>query len=217
MTARAKICGINSDAAMRAAIDGGAAFVGLVFFPPSPRHVPFEQAETLAALSRDLAAEAVQRVGLFVDPDDDVIADAVAAADLDIVQLHGDETPDRVDAVRKRFGKPVMKAIGVRAHGDLDRAADYFECADYLLFDGLADPDNPIPGGNAETFDWRLMTGRDWPLPWMLAGGLTPDNVARAIHETGAALVDVSSGVEAARGKKDPAKIRAFLAAVASA
>lgn len=213
MTAVAKICGINDAAAMRAAVGGGAAFIGLVFYPPSPRAVTPEQAGELAGLVPD----GVTKVGLFVDPSDADIDAAMAAVSLDMIQLHGAETPQRVGEIKARSGRAIMKAFGIEAAADLDRPAAYLAIADYLLFDGLGDPESPIPGGNAADFDWRLLEGRRWPLPWMLAGGLTPDNVARAIAATGAEIVDVSSGVEAARGKKDPALISAFLAAVAAA
>ena len=213
MTAQAKICGINSADAMDAAVTGGAAFIGLVFFPPSPRAVTPREAADLAAA----VPQSVRRVGLFVDPDDATLADAVATGVLDMIQLHGQEPPARVRDVKAAYGLPVMKAFGLKATADLQRPAAYFDDADYLLFDGLGDPQSPIPGGNAAIFDWGLLDGCSWPLPWMLAGGLTPENVARAIAATGAPMVDVSSGVEAARGQKDPDLIRAFLAAVAGA
>lgn len=213
MTVRTKICGINSEDAMSAAIAGGAAFVGLVFFPPSPRAVTLAKASALAAI----VPRTVTRVGLFVDPDDTTLDAAIGTGVLDMIQLHGSEPPDRVRVIKARYGLAVMKSFGIKSEADLQRPADYFGETDYLLFDGLGDPDSPIPGGNAAAFDWRLLTGTAWPIPWMLAGGLTPENVGRAITATGAPIVDVSSGVEASRGKKDPNLIKAFLAAVAAA
>ncbi|MCZ6764087.1 MAG: phosphoribosylanthranilate isomerase [Alphaproteobacteria bacterium] len=210
MSAQAKICGISTEAAMDAAIAGGAAFVGLVF-ALSPRRVSPARASQLAAR----VPGGIQKIGLFVEPEDAEIEAALEEVALDMVQLHGHESAARTAEIKANFGLPVMKAIGVKGPEDLARAHDYDEIADYLLFDGLGDPDSPIPGGNAAAFDWTLLAGRRWPVPWMLAGGLTPENVARAIEASGAELVDVSSGVEAVRGQKDPALITAFLETVA--
>ena len=207
---RAKICGINSPEAMTAAVAGGAAFVGLVFFPPSPRALTPAQAAALAALVPD----SVCKVGLFVDPDDDTVA--AAAPSLDMLQLHGSEPPARAAALRQRFDRPVMKAIKVATAADLDTAGAYRDAVDWLLFDAAPPPDAAVPGGNARAFDWSLLAGRRWPKPWMLAGGLDATNVAAAVAASGARCVDVSSGVESARGHKDPALITAFLEAVAA-
>ncbi len=212
MTAQAKICGINSREAMDAAVTGGAAYIGLVFFPPSPRSVTPDQATALAEGS----PKTIKNVGLFVEPDDVLLAAAVGTGVLDMIQLHGNETPARVREIKELHGLPVMKAFGLKSKADLASPADYFDAADLLLFDGLGDPDSPNPGGNAALFDWRLLADHSWPLPWMLAGGLTPENVGRAIAATGAPIVDVSSGVEAQRGEKDPALIHSFLEAVAA-
>jgi phosphoribosylanthranilate isomerase len=208
---KAKICGINTGIAMRAAVDGGAAYVGLVFYPPSPRAVTAAQAATLAAM----APPPVIRVGLFVDPTDEEIDAVLRVAPLDLLQLHGAETPARVAAVRERTGIPVMKAIKVAGAADLDGAADYAGVADRLLFDAKAPPEmtGALPGGNALAFDWELLGGRSWPCPWMLSGGLDAENLAEAVRISGARAVDVSSGVESAPGTKDPAKIAAFLKA----
>jgi phosphoribosylanthranilate isomerase len=201
-----KICGVNDPAAMHAAAAAGADLVGLVFFPPSPRAVTPERAASLAMPGPG-------KVGLFVDPTDDQIAAVLAALPLDLIQLHGEETPARCAAVRARFGLPVMKALGIAAASDLDALADYAPAVDRFLLDAKAPPGAPLPGGNAAAFDWTLTAGRVIPRPWLLAGGLTPLNVAAAIAASGAPGVDVSSGVEKARGVKDPALIAAFIGA----
>jgi phosphoribosylanthranilate isomerase len=212
MAVEAKICGINSAAAMEAAVAGGAAFVGLVFYPPSPRAVTADEAAALA----HLAPARVVTVGLFVDASDDEIAARLAAVPLDLLQLHGDEAPARVAALRARFGRPVMKAVAIAGPEDVAGAAAYAGVADRLLFDAKPPKvmKDALPGGNALSFDWRLLAGRRWPVPWMLSGGLDTDNVAEAVAISGAAAVDVSSGVEDRPGLKSPAKIARFLAAV---
>jgi phosphoribosylanthranilate isomerase len=204
-----KICGINDPAAMEAAAAAGADLVGFVFFPPSPRAVTPAQA---AAIARPGPA----KVGLFVDPTDDDIAAVLAALPLDVIQLHGEETPERCAAVKARFGLPVMKALGIAAREDLAALARYAPSVDRFLLDAKAPPGAPLPGGNAAPFDWTLTAGIAVPRPWLLAGGLTPGNVAEAIAVSGAPAVDVSSGVEKARGVKDPARIAAFVAAARS-
>lgn len=211
MSIETKICGVNARTALDAAIGGGASLVGFVFYPPSPRSLTPEEAAPLARA----AGSAVVRVGLFVDPTDDELDRTIGKVPLDLLQLHGKESPDRVGAVRRRFGIPVMKAIPVAVAADLAVAADYFDVADRLLFDAKPPKDlkNALPGGNAVSFDWRLLAGRTWPLPWMLSGGLHADNLAEAVRITGASAVDVSSGVEERPGRKDPARIGAFLTA----
>jgi phosphoribosylanthranilate isomerase len=208
---KVKICGINAPDSLRAAVDGGADFIGLVFYPPSPRAVTPEQARDLAAF----AGTRVKKVGLLVDPEDVTIERILAHVKLDMLQLHGKETPARVAAIKKRFGLPVMKAIKVATAADLDGAAAFEPVADWLLFDGVPPKDKKgvLPGGNAAQFDWTLLKGRKFALPWMLSGGLDPENVADAIRISGAPCVDVSSGVETRPGKKDPAKIAAFIKA----
>jgi phosphoribosylanthranilate isomerase len=208
---KVKICGVNSSEAMKAAVGGGADFVGLVFYPPSPRAVTPEQARDLAAL----ASPQTGKVGLFVDPDDALLERTLGIAKLDMIQLHGRETPARVTAIKKRFGVPVMKAIKVAAAADLDATGAFEPVSDWLLFDGVPPKDrkNALPGGNAAPFDWTLLQGRRFARPWMLSGGLDPSNVAEAIRISGASCVDVSSGVEARPGLKDPAKIAAFIMA----
>jgi phosphoribosylanthranilate isomerase len=214
MTVSAKICGINDARAMEAAVEGGASHVGLVFYPPSPRAVTPERAADLAAIAGDRAI----RTGLFVDADDALIDRVLEHAPLDLLQLHGAETPERVRALKTRTGRQVMKVIRVATATDVDRANGYLDVADWLMFDALPpkDMENALPGGNALPFDWTLLGGRTWPLPWMLAGGLDAGNVVEAVRCTGARVVDTSSGVEDAPGRKDPEKIRAFLAAVAA-
>jgi len=214
MTVRVKICGINSRAALAAALAGGASHVGFVFYGPSPRALEAAAAATLAAT----VPAGVTRVGLTVDETDARIAALLAAVPLDMLQLHGDETPARVAHVRRRFGLPVMKAIRVSGAADVEAAAAYGGAADWLLFDARPPRDmaGALPGGNALAFDWRLIAGRRWPLPWMLSGGLNVDNLAEAVATTGATVVDVSSGVEDRPGVKNPAKIAAFLALAAT-
>lgn len=213
MAVEVKICGINDEDAMEAAVEAGADYVGLVFFPPSPRFLSFEEAAELS----HMLPEDVGVVGLFVDPDDALIERALHHVRLDVVQLHGAESAARVEAIRLEFGHPVMKSIAVASAADLDAAQDMAEVADRLLFDARPPAGAVLPGGNARAFDWSLLAGRRWPCPWMLAGGLTPDNVAEAIRASGAGAVDVSSGVESAPGVKDVGKIRRFIAAARGA
>jgi phosphoribosylanthranilate isomerase len=209
MSIEVKICGIRDAEGMDAAVEAGADFIGFVFFPPSPRAVTPAEA---AALSARHAGGPV-RVGLFVDPTDEDLAAVLAQAPLGLIQLHGEETPARCAAIRARFALPVMKALGVAEAADLDAAAPFAPVVDRFLFDAKPPPGGPLPGGNAHPFEWRLMAGRAIAKPWLLAGGLTPGNVAEAIRTAGAPGVDVSSGVERARGVKDAGLIRDFVAA----
>lgn len=206
---RVKICGLRDAASLHAAVDAGAAYVGLVFFPKSPRNVSIEEATLLA----QAVPPGVAKVALVVDADDTLLDRITAKVPLDILQLHGHETPERVAEIRARYGLPVMKAVGVADESDLAALDVYAQVADQLLVDAKPPKDAVLPGGNGLSFDWRLIAGRRWPVPWMLAGGLTPDTVGEAIALTGAAQVDVSSGVEAAPGVKDAALITAFCAA----
>lgn len=208
-----KICGLTDSAHVDAAVDAGARYLGFVFFAKSPRAVTTEQA---AALTLGVPP-GIMRVGLFVNPDDGFLASVLDRVPLDMIQLHGKESPERVADVKARFGLPVMKAVGVCGPQDLDALWDYGLVADQLLVDAKAPKDADLPGGNGVSFDWRLLVGRKWLKPWMLAGGLTPQNVATAIRLTGAAAVDVSSGVESAPGLKDAALIRAFVKAATGA
>ncbi|WP_112311988.1 phosphoribosylanthranilate isomerase [Pseudogemmobacter bohemicus] len=203
---RVKICGLRDAAGVAAAAAAGAAYVGFVFFPKSPRHVSLTEARE-AALS---APEGLCKTALVVDADDATLDSIVAGVPLDMLQLHGHESPERVAGIRARFGLPVMKAVGVADEGDLAPLMDYALVADQLLIDAKPPKGAPLPGGNGLSFDWRLVAQRRWLKPWMLAGGLSPDNVAEAIRLTNARQVDVSSGVESAPGIKDPAKIQAF-------
>ena len=211
MAVSVKICGINSPEALRAAAEAGAGLIGLVFYPPSPRYVTVEQAAALAAL----VPEGVLKVGLFVDADDAAIARVLERVPLDMLQLHGRESPERVREVRERFGLPVMKAIPVASPQDVETAREFEGAADRLLFDAKPPKtmEGALPGGNALRFDWELLRGRRWKIAWMLSGGLLASNLADAVGITGAPAVDVSSGVEDRPGHKDPARIRAFLAA----
>lgn len=217
MTVSAKICGINDAPALSAAVEGGASHVGFVFYPPSPRALTPDAAAKLAGMV-DSAGRRVIRTGLFVDPDDALIDAVVDRVPLELLQLHGNETPERVAALKQRTGRLVMKVVRVGVAADIDRAADFIDVADWLMFDALPPKSmaGALPGGNARSFDWHLLAGRDWPLPWMLAGGLTAENVAEAVRLSGAQTVDTSSGVEDSPGKKNPALIHAFLAAVAA-
>ena len=214
MTVKAKICGLGSEAAVAAAAAGGASFVGFVFYPPSPRAIAAARA---AELGRAVPA-GIAKVGLFVDAADAAIADVLAAAPLDMLQLSGDETPRRVKDIRRRFGLPVMKALRLASAADVAAADAYLPVADWLLFDAKPPPEiaGALPGGNAISFDWSLLAGRSWSRPWMLAGGLTAGNLAAAVAATHAAAVDVSSGVEDSPGRKNPEKIAAFLELAAS-
>ncbi|HWB45533.1 MAG TPA: phosphoribosylanthranilate isomerase [Hyphomicrobiaceae bacterium] len=209
MTTKAKICGLKTEAALDAALDGGADYVGFVIFPPSPRHITPADARPLAARAKGRA----QVVALVVDPGDDLLAEIDAALAPDIFQLHGDEPPERVAEIRTRFGRRVMKAIKVAAAGDVAEARRYEKSADLILFDAKPPPASTRPGGHGAVFDWQLLHGVTCSRPVMLSGGLTPDNVAEAIRATGVAMVDVSSGVESRPGEKDLALIRRFLQA----
>ena len=210
---RVKICGLRSAADVAAAADAGASYVGFVFFPKSPRHVTFDEA---AALAVDTPV-GVAKVALVVNADDAFLDELTAKVPLDMLQLHGAETPQRVAEVKARYGLPVMKAIGIADAGDLDQIDAYADVADQLLIEAKPPKGSDLPGGNGVTFDWTLLKGRKyWTVPWMLAGGLTLENVGEAIAVSGARQVDLSSGVESAPGVKDPALIHAFVAAAQS-
>jgi len=211
MTIEVKICGLTTADAVAAAAGAGARYVGFVFFPPSPRHLDPDRAAALAAQVPD----GIVKVGLFVDPDDATLDRTLARVPLDMIQIHGSETPRRAAAIRARAERPVMKSIAVATAADLTSVAPYLPCVDRLLFDAKAPAGAGPPGGNARAFDWRLLAGRNWPLPWMLAGGLTADNLADAVKISAARAVDVSSGVEDRPGHKDPNRIAAFMAAAA--
>lgn len=213
-TIQTKICGLRTEEDVEAAVSAGASFVGFMHFPKSPRHIEPETAELLARL----LPETVRAVVILVDPSDAEVTRAAAWAD--IIQLHGDETPERTGQIRTLAGKPVIKAVPLENAGDLDKAALYQKTADILLFDAKpptsgdlqGGPD--LPGGNGIAFDWRILAGAHIQTPWMLSGGLDAANVKEAVRLTGAKMVDVSSGVEVSRGVKSPDKIKAFLRAV---
>ncbi len=206
---RVKICGLRTVADVAAVAASGAAYAGFVFFAKSPRHLTVAQAHLLALA----APVGLAKVALVVDADDATLDAIVDGVPLDMLQLHGHETPDRVAEVRARYGLPVMKAVGVADEGDLAALLDYALVCDQILIDAKPPKGADLPGGNGLSFDWRLVAQRRWLRPWMLAGGLTAGNVAEAIRLTGAQQVDVSSGVESAPGIKDTARIAAFVAA----
>ncbi|WP_417587832.1 phosphoribosylanthranilate isomerase [Pararhodobacter oceanensis] len=204
-----KICGLTKPQDMEAVAAAGASYAGLNFFPKSPRYVS-------GALAREISLAApvgLARVGLFVNADDAQLDAVLAEVPLDFLQLHGAETPERIEEIRARYGLPLIKAVGVADAEDVSKLSDYARHADMLLVDAKPPKNAELPGGNGLTFDWRLIAGRRWSVPWMLAGGLTPDNVAQAVKLTGARMVDVASGVESAPGVKDPALIARFTAA----
>ncbi|WP_374300092.1 phosphoribosylanthranilate isomerase [Ferrovibrio sp.] len=207
MPVLAKICGLTDDAAVEAAVQHGADMLGFVFFPASPRNLSAEQAE---ALLREVPS-GIDRVGVFVDPETDFLDRILAKARLDLLQLHGDETPERCRAISIYFGLPIIKAIKVSSKADLKAAKAYEDAVDWLMFDAAPPKDATRPGGNAASFDWSIMQGAKFNRPWLLSGGLMPENLSLAVQQSGASAVDVSSGVESAPGKKDPARIRAFL------
>jgi phosphoribosylanthranilate isomerase len=208
-----KICGLTTPDALEVALEAGADMVGFVFFPPSPRHLDGRLAETLGRQVADRA----RKVALTVDADDALLATIIAGLKPDLLQLHGREPPDRVRAVKGRFGRGVIKAIPVGAADDLGCLNAYAAVADYVLFDARAPQAATRPGGLGSAFDWRLLENLDPGVPFMLSGGLDPENVARALALTRPQGVDVSSGVERAAGKKDPDKIRAFIRAAREA
>ena len=211
MPVTAKICCLSTAATLDAAISGGASHIGFVFFPPSPRHVTFDQSAALAAQVPD----SVQRVGVFVDPEDALLDQAIRSGRLDAIQLHR-ASPERAAAIGSRTRLPVWAAVAVKTRTDLDTAHAYRGAAQRILYDAKTPEDAKLPGGMGLRFDWTLLQGFDHPLPWALSGGLDAANVAEAVATSGARLVDVSSGIESAPGVKDAAKIAAFLKVVAS-
>jgi phosphoribosylanthranilate isomerase len=209
MNIRVKICGLREADHVAAAVNAGAAYVGFNFFAKSPRSLTPAVA---AALAVDVPP-GVAKVVLVVDADDAELDAIAGAVPLDMLQLHGHETPERVRAIRARYGLPVMKVVGVSDDADLLQIAAYEAVADQILIDAKPPKGAVLPGGNGVAFDWRLIAGRHWTKPWMLAGGLTAANVAEAVRLTGARQVDVASGVESAPGVKDAAMIAAFVKA----
>lgn len=206
---RVKICGVTSRQSMDDIASAGAHYAGLVFFAKSPRCLTLDQARSISSI----APPGLAKVALAVDPDDRFLERLIAAVPLDMIQLHGSETPQRVVEIKQKTGLPVMKAVGLAESDDLKTLDIYASAADQLMVDAKPAEDNSLPGGNGFAFDWSLLKGRRWRTPWMLAGGLKPENVAQAIAITGAQQVDVSSGVETSPGKKDKDKIEAFVKA----
>jgi phosphoribosylanthranilate isomerase len=204
-----KICGIATPQDYDACRAAGAAFIGMVFFPRSPRHLSTAQARAIANHA-DAAGAGPARVALTVDMDDAGLDKIVAAARPHLIQLHGNETPSRAAAIRQRYDLPLIRAIRVAEPADLTTCADWDGIADWLLFDAKGDPGG-LPGGTGHVFDWTLLADHAGTTRWMLAGGLSPDNVSRAVSVTGTSAVDVSSGVESAPGKKDAARIHEFV------
>lgn len=213
MSVLVKICGLNTPAALDAALEAGADLVGFVFFPPSPRHIGFEAARTLAARVQNGA----RKVAVSVDANDELLKACIAALEPDLLQLHGRETPERVGAIRSLFRLPVMKALPVTERADLSQVHLYAKVADFIMFDARAPRGALRPGGFGKAFDWRLLENLDLAVPFVLSGGLDPGNVAEALRITAADGLDVSSGVEKLPGEKDPDKVRAFVRAARAA
>lgn len=212
MDTRVKICGLREPVHVAAAADAGAAYVGFVFFAKSPRNLSVPDARSLALLVPD----GVAKVALTVNATNAELDAITASVPLDMLQLHGSESPERVAEIKARYGLPVMKAVGVAERGDLAQVDLFQIVADQILVDAKPPKDAVLPGGNGLAFDWTLLLGRVWRRPWMLAGGLTPANVALAVRSTNARQVDVSSGVETTPGVKDESLIRDFIAAARS-
>lgn len=210
MAIHVKICGLRDPQSVQSAIDAQADYVGFVHYAASPRHITFQDAAQL----KSLLPASVLSVCVLVDPDDGLIEQASSVLKPAFFQLHGKESPQRVQAIRSRFPDiRLIKAISVRSAQDLAAASAYYDCCDMLMFDAKAPEGAALPGGNGLSFDWTLLKGQKFGLPWMLSGGLTCDNVAHAIDQTGAIIVDVSSGVEQKAGVKDAALIHAFVKA----
>lgn len=205
-----KICGIKTPEILSVAASAGARFAGFVFVPQSPRYIHPEQARLL---SRQLPT-GLRSVGLFVAPSDEDLAHILGAVSLDFIQLHGNESPARVQAIKSRFNIPIIKAFAISAADDLDQVAAYIPVIDWILFDAKAPSSSNIAGGNGVAFDWAILKDKNFAKPWMLSGGLTPENVADALSILSPDAVDVSSGVESSRGVKDAQKVRDFIAAV---
>jgi phosphoribosylanthranilate isomerase len=208
-----KICGLKTAAALAAALTGGASHVGFIFFPKSPRYIEPAEAGRLRAGALNKA----KAVAVTVDADNATLDRIVAAMQPDMLQLHGSETPERVTAVKARYGLPVMKALSIRSAADLDAIASYRGVADRLMFDAKPPAGSQLPGGNGVTFDWRLLAGLDADVDYMLSGGLNAANIGQAMRLSNPPGIDISSGVESAPGVKEPALIEAFFRAVRTA
>jgi phosphoribosylanthranilate isomerase len=212
MAVKTKICGISTPEAVTAALDGGAGWLGFMFFAKSPRNLAPDAAARLAQPVRGQA----RIVAVLVDPDDGEVDRVAQVLKPDLIQLHGAETPARARAIGVRAGAGIIKALPVSEASDLARAGEYESVVEHLMFEGRPAPDADRPGGGGQAFDWTLLAGRSFQRPWFLAGGLDPWNLSEAVQQSGAPLVDVSSGVERGPGLKDPALIRAFLDAAKS-
>jgi phosphoribosylanthranilate isomerase len=210
MPVKVKICGVRTREIVDTAVEAGADYVGLVFFPRSPRHLELEAAQPLA----EAAFGRIETVAVVVDPDDALIDRILTTVRPNFLQLHGNETPDRVASVRACFGLPIIKAIGVSSADDVSKAAGYRGIADLILFDAKAPAGSDLPGGQGRTFDWSNLSSPAAERPFALSGGLNPDNVWEALVTTGADIVDVSSGVERVPGEKDPDLVREFIQVV---
>ena len=201
-----KFCGLRKLDDIETAARTGARYVGLMFFPPSPRHLELEQAQALVqATPSDLS-----KVGVSVNPTNTFLETLLSYVSLDMLQLHGQESPERIAEIKKKFGLPVIKAIGLSDSSDLPQIAQYTQAADQILVDAKPPKGGALPGGNALSFDWRLIKNQQWTKPWLLAGGLTPENVGQAIALTNAKQIDVSSGIESYPGMKDPQLMEKF-------
>ena len=205
---RVKICGLTSPEAIKGAAQAGATYGGLVFYEKSPRHLSLAKAREVALA----APPGFAKVALVVNPQDAFLEEMLSQVPIDILQLHGAEQPQRVQQIKQSTGLPIMKALGIATAQDLHEIDRYAEICDQLLIDAKPAPGAKLPGGNGLAFDWQLLENHTWKIPWMLAGGLTPDNVAQAIRVTRARQIDVSSGVESAPGLKDIDKMRNFVA-----
>ena len=209
MVIKVKLCGLNTADTISAAIDGGVDFIGLVFYPPSPRYVSPRKAASLISK----VPKSIVTVGLFVDPSDEVLYQTLKTVELDMLQLHGTEAPKRIKEIKVLFDRKIIKAIKVGSKKDVRAAHSYEDLVDWLLFDA-APPKNTIgalPGGNAIAFDWELLNNQRWAKSWMLSGGLNIHNVVRAVHATRALAVDISSGIEDKKGVKSPDKVSQLL------
>jgi phosphoribosylanthranilate isomerase len=205
-TPAVKICGLKDPETLKAATDAGARYIGLNFYPPSPRYITPETARQLAAQ----IPTGVRAVGLFVNPTDQQLTETLGKVPLDMLQLHGNESPQRINEIKAKFAIPLMKAINIRETADLNNIPQYEAVADWLLFDSK--PQNAtLPGGTGQSFDWSLLEGKTFSRPWMLSGGLTPENISNALDQLSPTALDVSSGVESAPGVKDPEKIKKFI------
>ncbi|MEM0976020.1 MAG: phosphoribosylanthranilate isomerase [Pseudomonadota bacterium] len=209
MRTRVKICGVTTIETIKAAAAAGVAFIGFNHFPKSPRFVDIPTMSDLAAQTPD----GICKVVLLVDPTNAQLGEITAKVPIDMIQLHGGETPARVEEVKALTGLPVMKVIGISGSDDLAKIDAFAKVADQILVDAKAPKGSDLPGGNGISFDWDLLAGRRWVVPWMLAGGLTPENVSEAVKRTSAAQVDVASGVESAPGVKDAGLMAAFVKA----